>query len=114
MVSQFLLLFSSVGLGIFLWMCFAFLSCSVFLPYAALSVLFPRSHTGRLITALNFLVFFLSFVEQWLIGLVIDFWGPLSDGRFAVSGYIWAFGLVLFLQFLGLFWLCYYRGARLF
>ena len=100
--------------GVFLWMSFAFLGGTAILSYAGLSAYFPGSYNGRLVTALNFLVFFLSFFEQWLIGWVIDFWAPLSDGRFSSTGYGVAFGLVLFLQFLSLVWLWLYRGAPLF
>lgn len=55
-----------------LWSAYGFLAAAPMLFYPVLSTAFPPELTGRVNTALNFLVFLGAFAIQWGAGLVID------------------------------------------
>ena len=44
------------------------------LSYPVLGALFPPALTGRVHTALNFLVFVSAFAMQWVFGVVVEAW----------------------------------------
>ena len=89
-----------------LWivMLYGFGACAAALPYAILSQHFPRSLTGRVITASNIFMFLASFAFQWGIGLLLRLW-PATDGRYPAEGYAVAFGAAGVLQLAVLLWL---------
>ena len=82
-----------------LWILFGFFGTSGILPYAVLTQSFPASLAGRVNTALNLLVFLAAFSAQWGIGAIIEGWG-----RPAAAGYPAAFGMMLVLQLIAVFW----------
>ncbi len=89
-----------------LWALYMGLSPFGSLAYALLAARFPRDMTGRVLTALNMVMFMLAFAVQYGVGAVIDLW-PVTDGRYALEGYRAAFGLCWLLQAAAVAWLFY-------
>jgi sugar phosphate permease len=87
-----------------LWVLFGFFGTSGILPYAVLSQSFPPQLSARVTTALNLLVFVAAFAAQWGIGAVIEHWPVAAGAGYAPAGYRAAFGLMLALQVLAVFW----------
>jgi len=87
-----------------LWILFGFTATAGILPYSVLPQFFSAQLSGRVITALNMLVFGAAFAFQWGIGAVIDFWPKTTAGGFALTGYRAGFGMVLALQVAALAW----------
>jgi MFS family permease len=104
-VGAFLVAAAGVGEGaLAIVVLYGFGACAAALPYAILSQHFPRSLTGRVITASNIFMFLASFAFQWGIGVVLRFW-PAEAGRVPAEGYAVAFGIVGVLQLAVLLWL---------
>ena len=74
------------------------------LAFAALAPQFPREVAGRLVTTINFIMFFGSFLLQWGMGLVINRFPAESAGRYLPVGYETAFVLLLLLQGVAAVW----------
>lgn len=74
------------------------------LAFAALAPQFPREVAGRLVTTINFIMFFGSFLLQWGMGLVINRFPAESAGRYLPAGYETAFLALLVLQVAAAFW----------
>ena len=87
-----------------MWMLFGFFGTSGILPYAALSQSFPLHLSGRVNTALNLLVFLAAFAAQWGIGAIIGIWPTTQTGGYAPVGYQAAFGILLAIQLITIFW----------
>ncbi|TRZ92186.1 MFS transporter [bacterium] len=96
-----------LGMQSIIWFLFGFLGTAGTVNYAILPQAFPVSMAGRVITALNLLVFVASFLVQWGIGIVINFY-PTGGGSYAPEGYTVAFGASVILQVAALFW--FFRG----
>lgn len=79
------------------WLALNFFATSAALSYAIVSRRFPRELAGRVNTALNLLIFVAAFCIQWGIGAIMDLW-PQSGGRYPVSAYRAAFGVIAALQ----------------
>jgi predicted MFS family arabinose efflux permease len=58
---------------------------------------------GRSNATINFAMFLVAFAAQAFVGVVIG-WFPQSAAGYDPYSYIWAFGLLLALEFLALFW----------
>jgi predicted MFS family arabinose efflux permease len=58
---------------------------------------------GRANATINFAMFLVAFAAQAFVGVVIG-WFPQSAAGYDPNSYIWAFGLLLALEFLALFW----------
>ena len=76
MAAQAALILLPVEGGVVTWCLYAFFATSGLLMYPGLAVLYPAHLTGRVNTALNFLVFVGSFAVQWLVGVAIDRFTP--------------------------------------
>lgn len=90
-----------------------FLGFSAFgsLSYPLLATRFAPEMTGRVVTALNLVMFTLAFLVQFGVGAIIDLW-PVVDERYAVEGYRASFALCWVLQVMSVAWLWYAeRGA---
>jgi hypothetical protein len=87
-----------------IWMLFGFFGTSGILPYAALSQSFPLRLSGRVNTTLNLLVFLAAFAAQWGIGAIIGIWPATPSGGYAPVGYQAAFGILLAIQLVTIFW----------
>jgi predicted MFS family arabinose efflux permease len=99
------------GASLVLWMLFMALCPFGVLAFPLLTARFPRELTGRVVTALNMVVFMLAFAIQYGVGAIIGLW-PVTDGRYALEGYTVAFGLCWVLQAASVGWLAYTeRGA---
>ena len=58
---------------------------------------------GRSNATINFAMFLVAFAAQAFVGVVIG-WFPQSATGYDPNSYIWAFGLLLALEFLALIW----------
>ena len=95
-----------------LWILFMALCPFGVLAFPLLAARFPRELTGRVVTALNMVVFMLAFAIQYGVGAIIGLW-PVTDGRYALAGYAAAFGLCWALQAASVAWLVYAERAAL-
>ncbi len=84
------------------WVAFGFFGTAGVLPYAALAAAFPAHMAGRVITALNLLVFAAAFAVQWAVGWTLDLWPVQDGGGYAPEGYRAAFLGLLVVQGLAL------------
>jgi len=91
---------------------YAFSGISAALSYALLTPLYPPEMTGRVSTAVNLLMFTVSFVLQWGIGVVLKLY-PVVDGRYSPTGYAVAFTTLAALQLAAVAWLLPLRQPRL-
>jgi MFS family permease len=83
---------------------YGFTAISAALAYALLTPLFPPEYTGRVNTASNVMMFSVSFLFQWGIGVVLRLY-PAADGRYATEGYALAFWILAGLQAAVILWL---------
>ena len=86
-----------------LWLIFGFFGTSGIIFFPVLTRAFPSALAGRVVTAINLLVFVGAFVFQWGIGEVIDLWPP-TEGGYAPAAYRVAFGVLMALELLSLGW----------
>lgn len=86
------------------WMAFGFFGTTGIVQYAVLSQRFHRSLSGRVMTAINLMVFIAAFGLQWMSGAVIDLWPQSEPGRYQPESFQFAFGVLLFLQVLSFLW----------
>lgn len=101
---QLLLSLGWSGAPALLWIAFGVFGTAGSLAYAILSQRFPAAQAGRVITALNALVFGLAFLTQWGIGAIIERW-PESAGGYHPAGFRAAFTACLLVQALGYAWM---------
>lgn len=87
-----------------LWAGFGFFGTSGIVAYAALSRSFAVERTGRVITAINLLVFVAAFAGQWVIGVIVGLWPATAPGRFAAEGLRAGFAFMLLAQSIALLW----------
>jgi len=90
--------------ALWLWGGYFLLGTSGMLLFMNLARIFSADLTGRVNTACNTIVFSAVFAIQWGFGVVLDIW-PIVDGRYAVTGYQAALGLLIGLQLAVLGWL---------
>ncbi|NLO78867.1 MAG: MFS transporter [Xanthomonadaceae bacterium] len=83
---------------------FGFIGTSGAVNYALLSQHFGSQLAGRANTALNLLIFIASFLTQWGLGVVIGIWEDPLTQHYAPVGYRVAFGGIVGLQLLALYW----------
>jgi predicted MFS family arabinose efflux permease len=69
-----------------LWGLVMFLSTMTMISFPLMKKLYASSEVGRALSLLNFTIFLMSFIFQWFIGVVLDFY-PVVDGRFSAQGY---------------------------
>lgn len=80
-----------------LWALVMFLSTMTMISFPIIGRFFDASETGRIFSLLNFIIFLASFVVQWLVGIILDFY-PVVDGHFAHGGYMLGLGLILIMN----------------
>jgi predicted MFS family arabinose efflux permease len=109
-VAMFLLLAAGVtrGLPVILAV-YGFAAISASLAYSLFTPLFPPEMTGRVNTASNVLMFGVSFLFQWGIGVVLRLY-PVTDGGYAPEGYAAALFTLAVLQLAALAWLAPMRA----
>lgn len=69
-----------------LWGIAMFLSTMTMIYFPLMRKLYENHEVGRALSALNFTKFLCSFIFQWFIGLVLNFY-PVVDGGFSPDGY---------------------------
>jgi MFS family permease len=97
------LVFQWTAVAFPLWLIFGFFGTSGIIFFPVLTRAFPSALAGRVVTAINLLVFVGAFVFQWGVGEVIDLWPP-TEGGYAPAAYRVAFGFLLVLEVLSLGW----------
>ncbi len=100
------IVFGNSSHALVFWALFLGFSAFGSLSYPLLATRFPPEVTGRVVTAVNLVMFTLAFVVQFGVGLIINLW-PVVDGRYAVEGYQASFALCWVLQALSVAWLAY-------
>jgi MFS family permease len=61
------------------------------LVFAAMAEHFPETHIGRANTAVNVMVFGMSFTYMFGMGAIIELWDPLPGGAYPTEAYVTAF-----------------------
>ena len=102
--AQALLAAEIVSLAWVCWMAFGLFGVAPIVCYARLTEHFPKDLAGRVVTALNVLVFAAAFLLQYATGWVIELWPAAASGSYAREGYQAAFACVLVLQSAALCW----------
>jgi MFS family permease len=80
-----------------LWGIVMFLSTMTMISFPLMRKLYASNEVGRVLSLLNFTIFFMSFVFQWFIGIVLDFY-PVIDGRFSAKGYQLSLAVIVVLN----------------
>jgi MFS family permease len=102
---QLLLVAGYTGAQAPLWVLFGFLGTAGTVSFALLAQAYPASMAGRANTALNLVVFSVTFLVQWGMGVIINrFPSPAGDGSYLATGYSLAFGIAAALQAATLLW----------
>ena len=68
-----------------LWCPVMFLSTMTMISFPIIGRLFDAAETGRVFSLLNFIIFAASFLMQWLVGVILNFY-PVSGGHFSPDG----------------------------
>lgn len=74
-----------------------FLSTMTMISFPLMRKLYASSEVGRALSLLNFTIFLMSFIFQWFIGVVLDFY-PVVDGRFSAQGYQTSLAVIVVLN----------------
>ncbi len=69
-----------------LWGIVMFLSTMTMISFPLIQKLYASNEAGRVLSLLNFMIFFTSFVFQWFIGVIRNFY-PVINGHFSAKGY---------------------------
>jgi MFS family permease len=87
------------------WMLFMFFATSSILVFAAMSQHFPKKLSGRVNTALNFLLFLGAFITQVGIGAILNrFEVPMGTAGYSLEGYQLVAQVFVGIQAVGLLW----------
>ena len=104
--TQALIIVVPAALAPYAWYSYAFFGTAGVLVYPVLTAAFAGHLGGRVITAVNFLVFALSFAVQWAVGEAID---ALSPGQGVAGAYQTTFAVLIALQVAALAWFFFRR-----
>ncbi|MFT6583119.1 MAG: MFS family permease [Alphaproteobacteria bacterium] len=104
LIAQALVVFRADVTGIMIWVLFGLTMNVAVLIYPQLCAHFPLSHTGRVNTSVNLLVFGGVFATQYGMGEIIDLWPVGPNGAYEPEAYSAAFGAILALQCLAFLW----------
>jgi predicted MFS family arabinose efflux permease len=91
-------------LGAVAWIFFAMTGQSTILSYPWLAAHFGTGHSSRAQTGVNFGVFVVAFLVQYMVGEVIDQFEPTPRGGYEPLAYQVSFGIVLVLQLAAFAW----------
>ena len=69
-----------------LWSIAMFLSTMTLISFSIMRSLFEEYEVGRVLSLLNFYIFFASFIFQWFVGLILEFY-PTAGSSFSPHGY---------------------------
>jgi len=93
------------SLAVLMCVAFGFFGSSTLLVYALLGQNFSGHMVGKVNTAQNMMIFIGAFVVQWGIGVIIDFWPAVGEGRYDPAGHQVALSCVIALEVLAYIWL---------
>ena len=110
MMSVMVLTWQPVGSVLPAWLMFGLCGSAGSLLYAVITPRFEVDLMGRVITALNLMVFLGAFLLQWGIGFMIELWGEGVGQGYSPMGYRLCFGLLALMQGLALMWLLWPRA----
>lgn len=88
-----------------LWCPVMFLSTMSMISFPIIGRLFDAAETGRVFSLLNFIIFAASFLMQWLVGVILNFY-PVSGGHFSLAGYATVLRAVFLLNVAAALHLC--------
>ena len=80
-----------------LWGIVMFLSTMTMISFPLMRKLYKANEVGRVLSLLNFTIFLFSFIFQWFIGVVLDFY-PVADGQFSPEGYRTSLAVIVILN----------------
>ena len=101
---QLLIASECVSVATILCAAFGVFGSSTLLVYALLGQMFPRDMAGKVNTAQNMLIFIGAFGVQWCIGLIINYWPILGEGKYDPAGHQAALFVIIFLEILAFLW----------
>jgi len=104
LLVQTVILTGVVPQALWTWIGFGLVANIAMATIAYLTRYFPPEQSGRVITAMNMLIFSGVFLTQYLIGEVIDLWPKDADGGYHPQAYMAAFGAVAVAQLASLLW----------
>jgi len=81
----------------FLWVLVMFFANMTMIAFPLMQKLYKVCEVGRALSLLNFTIFLMSFIFQWFIGVVLDFY-PVVDGRFSAQGYQTSLAVIVVLN----------------
>lgn len=92
-----------------LWGVVMFLSTMTMISFPLMRKLYESDEVGRVLSLLNFTIFLMSFIVQWFIGIILDFY-PVVDGRFSAQGHQLSLAIIVFINLASVIHL--YLGLR--
>ena len=81
----------------FLWVGVMFFANMTMIAFPLIQKLYASNEVGRVFSLLNFMIFLLSFVVQWFIGVVLNFY-PVVEGHFSAKGYQTSLAVIVVLN----------------
>ena len=81
----------------FIWVIVMFFANMTMIAFPLMQKLYASCEVGRALSLLNFTIFLMSFIFQWFIGVVLDFY-PVVDGRFSAQGYQTSLAVIVVLN----------------
>ncbi|MGE4487346.1 MAG: MFS transporter [Synergistaceae bacterium] len=81
----------------FFWVLVMFFANMTMIAFPIMQKFYASSEVGRALSLLNFTIFLMSFIFQWFIGVVLDFY-PVVDGRFSAQGYQTSLAIIVVLN----------------
>ena len=89
-----------------LWSVVMFLATMTMVSFPILRKLYPAGEVGRAFSLLNFMIFFTSFLLQWLIGALLNLY-PALGGHFSAQGHQLCMGLMAALNLAAVVHFCF-------
>lgn len=79
-----------------LWAVVMFRSTMTMRSFPIIGRLFAPEETGKIFSLLNFIIFMVSFIVQWLFGVILNFFPAVGVGdHFSPKGYLTGMGFIL-------------------
>ncbi len=107
-VSVFLALIAAVNAAgaALLWCPVMFFAAMVMISFPIVRRMYSGGEVGRALSLLNFLIFLISFLMQWLVGLALDLY-PVANGHFSPAGHRFCLFAVSLFCFACCVWFAY-------
>jgi predicted MFS family arabinose efflux permease len=112
-LAQILLVFMPVQLGFAGWLMLAASGQAGILAFPWLAAKVGENLSGRSNATVNFAMFVVAFIAQYVVGIIIGLFPTTSIG-YSQQGYVWAFAVFLALQIISIAWYFYAMRNRSF